>query len=540
MTVTSQTSSPGGAFRPRLIYYNDGHHFHGKRVEPPVSIQKLRQPVDEVVGTGVDLLVLGLGYGDVYFHNSKVGRVVGEAKEVWESYIDWRIMRMVQVAREKGTDQVREVIQHGRRNGVTVFPSLRLQDAQAPGTDRCGWLRWRHEAAVCHGVNDPRWPKHQTQWAYDFTNHLVWDDKKAMIRELLVDYEADGIELDFMFFPLYFRMEETEAGISAMNRFVEEIRDLVDSIGSQQGRKIPIMARVHADEQANLDIGLDVATWISEGDVDMVVGSERANLIDTGMSNRWLPDIANRVGVPAYYRPPRRIYDHRVGKPDSDMFRGLSQTLRYHGWAGIFDGYYPWPFGEREYQVLREIGHPEVYERRNKRYMLAPREGMAGEETTTPDRQLPADLVEGETVTLNILVADELERAKAEGELRKPVLNIRFSYFCVEDDIEIRFNERVLPIDRAEVTDERALRMATVMAGGMVVQAPFAMSAHFFEFVLELDDIKQGYNVLEIETRSQEKTAGFTRSVNGVEVRVRYKEFERPFGLSVERVSPVQ
>ena len=151
---------------------------------------------------------------------------------------------------------------------------------------------------------------------------------------------------------------------------------------------------------------------------------------------------------------------------------------------------------------------------------------------------MPADLVEGETVTLNILVADE--RAKAEGELRKPVLNIRFSYFCVEDDIEIRFNERVLPIDRAEVTDERALRMATVMAGGMDVQAPFAMSAHFFEFVLELDDIKQGYNVLEIETRSQEKTAGFTRSVNGVEVRVRYKEFERPFGLSVERVSPVQ
>ena len=118
MTVTPQTSSPGGTFRPRLIYYNDGHHFHGKRVEPPVSIQKLRQPVDEVLGTGVDLLVLGLGYGDVYFHNSKVGRVVGEAKEVWESYIDWRIMRMVQVAREKGTDQVREVIQHGRRNGV--------------------------------------------------------------------------------------------------------------------------------------------------------------------------------------------------------------------------------------------------------------------------------------------------------------------------------------------------------------------------------------------------------------------------------------
>ena len=221
------------------------------------------------------------------------------------------------------------------------------------------------------------------------------------------------------------------------------------------------------------------------------------------------------------------------------MFRALSQTLRYHGWAGIFDGYYPWPFAEREYQVLREIGHPELYERRNKRYMLAPREGVTGEETTTPGRQLPADLVEGETVTLNILVADELESSKAEGELRKPVLNIRFSFFCVEDEIEVRFNGRVLPLDEAEITDERALRMATVMAGGMDVQAPFAMSAHFFEFTLEQDDVKQGTNVLEIETKRQEETAGFTRRVNGVEIRVRYKEFERPVGLGVARVAPM-
>ena len=96
--------------KPRLIYYNDAHHFHGKRVEPPASIHMLQWPVDEVVGTGVDLLVLGLGYGDVYFHNSKVGRVIGQKKGVWENYIDWRIMRMVEVARELGTDQLQEVI----------------------------------------------------------------------------------------------------------------------------------------------------------------------------------------------------------------------------------------------------------------------------------------------------------------------------------------------------------------------------------------------------------------------------------------------
>ena len=182
MTAATRTSGPGQILRPRLIYYNDAHHFHGKRVEPPVSIAKLRQPVDEVLGTSVDLLVLGLGYGDVYFHNSKVGRVIGEVKEVWENYIDWRIMRMVQVAREKGTDQVREVIGQGRRTGVTVSRACasRMHKLPAP-----------NDAAGCDGtarrpcatvIEDPRWPNHQTRWAYDYTNELVWDDKKAMIR----------------------------------------------------------------------------------------------------------------------------------------------------------------------------------------------------------------------------------------------------------------------------------------------------------------------------------------------------------------------
>ena len=66
--------------RPRLIHYNDAHHFHAKRLEPPASRHLLNWPVDEVLGTGVDLLVLGLGYSDVFFHQSKIGRVVGQGK----------------------------------------------------------------------------------------------------------------------------------------------------------------------------------------------------------------------------------------------------------------------------------------------------------------------------------------------------------------------------------------------------------------------------------------------------------------------------
>ena len=52
-----QTPASGGGGQgrpPRFLYYNDAHHFHAKRIEPPCSIHKLQRPVDELVGTGVE------------------------------------------------------------------------------------------------------------------------------------------------------------------------------------------------------------------------------------------------------------------------------------------------------------------------------------------------------------------------------------------------------------------------------------------------------------------------------------------------------
>ena len=70
----------------------------------------------------MDLLVLGLGYADVYFHNSKVGRVVGQMKEVWENYIDWRIMRMVEEGAKNGHRPSPRGHQEGSGDGVDRIP----------------------------------------------------------------------------------------------------------------------------------------------------------------------------------------------------------------------------------------------------------------------------------------------------------------------------------------------------------------------------------------------------------------------------------
>lgn len=520
--------------KPRLIYYNDAHHFHAKRIEPPASMHMLQWPVDEVLGTGVELLVLGLGYGDVYFHDSKVGRVVGQNKEVWENFIDWRIMRMVQDARAMGTDQVREVIRRGREMGMPVFPSLKLQDAAKPGGERCGWLKWEHGADVCLREPDERLP--DTEWCSDYTLEQVRDEKLGIIREMLEDYQADGIELDFVFRPRYFRKAEVDKNIPVMNGYVAQIRAVANEIGRQQDREIPVSARVYHAREENLKIGLDVETWLKEGSLDLVVGQVSHTLLETGLDARWLADAANSAGASAYIRPPQLVYDERTAVPDIEMYRALGQTLLWQGFAGMYLGYLPWPFRDREYQLLREIALPEVVARHDKRYVLQPREA---DDTYTepPVRQLPARLEEGKTTALRVWVADDMESAKEDDEMREPALTVRWSFFCPEDEIEIRLNSTPLPIEEAEVTDERALRIRAQFRSG--IDAPLGFSAHWFRYRLDKDLLRRGENVIEIETKRLAKTAGFARSVNGIEIQTRYRDFVRPEGIKgVDRVDP--
>ena len=378
----------------------------------------------------------------------------------------------------------------------------------------------------------------RAEWCYDYAQEAVQEYKLAIIGELLEGYQPDGLELDFCFDNFYFKKDEIEENAPLMTEFVAKVRALAEEVGARQGRKIPLMARVHLKEEDNLAVGLDVEAWLRAGSLDWIVGQDANVLVDVGIQAPWLAEVAENAGAGAYYRPPRRIYDERVGLPSIEMYRALSQTLAWQGYAGMYLGYMPWPLAEREYQILREVAYPQVHARRDKRYLLQPREGVLDEETSTPERQVPEQLLEGETVALDVWVADDVESARRDGEMRSAILTLRFSFFCIEDEIEMRFNGRVLSRAEAEISDERALTIPVQLAGGMAVQAPLGFSAHWFRFRLAPEEVRRGANRVEIEVKKLEARAGFVRSINGAEILVRYKDFVRPEGLVLERIAP--
>lgn len=510
---------PDSASPPRLIYYSDAHHFHAKRIDPPLSLHKMRWPTDELSGTGVDLLAFGLGFGDVYFHQTRVGRVIGQEQEVWDQFINWRIMRMVQDAAAMGTDQLREVIRHGREAGIRVFPSLKLQDPTPQGGERCGWLKWHHGMEVTLGTGDDRFPSHQTEWCYDYANPAVRDEKLSLVREVLEEYGADGIELDFMFFPLYFRRSETEAHVETMNRFVADVRSLTREIGEAQSRTIPVMARVWHRREENLDLGLDVEAWIAAGDVDLVVGQIPNLFLDPCVTDgRWLADAANAAGVASYLRPGRRLEDPRTGIANIEMFRAFGRTARWQGFTGAYLGYLPWPFSDAEYRVLRELAFPEAALRHDKRYFLPEREELPP--YVRPDgRRLPLVLEEGAAETVCITVADEIEAAIADGEIRDPVLTLTFKQLCVEDEVAFRFNGRDLPVESKTIHEPRR-------------------GLYWLRWTLDAGEVVQGENTVELEILRKERTAGFDRTLTGVEIHLRYTEFDLPEALDPVKIPP--
>ncbi|MBM3933520.1 MAG: hypothetical protein FJ319_04345 [SAR202 cluster bacterium] len=505
--------------RPRLIYYSDAHHFHGKRLDPPLNMHKMRWPVDELLGTGVEMLTFGLGFGDVFFHQTKIGRIIGQDQETWKSFINWRIMRMVKDAHSMGTDQLQEVIRRSRQMRLPVFPSLKLQDPAAPGDERCGRLKMTKGKEVTLGVSDSRFPDYKTEWCYDYANEQVRNEKLALLREVLEDYQAEGIDLDFMFFPLYFKEADTEKNIPIMNQFVAEVKRMASEVEGRQGREVPVMARVWSRKEENLRFGLDPESWLRSKSVDMVVAQPAGQMMDTGIREAaWLAESANAAGAAAYFRTPRKVSDVRTNIANIEMYRAASQTLFAQGFTGMFLGYLPWPFAEGEYSLLREMAFPEATGRRDKRYFIASTEKMPS--YSAPDgRQLPTDLKEGQTTTLNVVVSDDVENARREGEMRDPTLTVAFRFYCVEDEVEFKLNGAVLPAASTELLEPHR-------------------GSYWLRWKLDAALVKRGDNKLEITDRKMAKLAAFTRTVTGVELHLRYKDFQRPEGLEVNRLAP--
>ena len=231
--------------KPRLIHYHDSRHLSFYRFDPPMSLYRLRQPVDELIGTPVDTLSYGLGMGQTFLYDSHVGTKFGEnAVEHNSGLVWWRAAENFKLALEAGYDPLKVVVDRAHEKGIQVLGSLRINDGGSPeiGSNySVGRLKYENPEVMI-GEEDPDSPHVAT--CLDFARQDVREERLAVIEEVCDRYGADGIEID-QYVRAFFKPSEVRQNTPLLTEFMRSVRETLGP-HRRQARRAPVRGRARA------------------------------------------------------------------------------------------------------------------------------------------------------------------------------------------------------------------------------------------------------------------------------------------------------
>ena len=414
-TAVSAGSNPGKPKAPyRVLYSNDTtniltcvspYHKRGQGL----TTEMIQATVDEVPGVDAHLLQPGLGWipwwkSKVYptaEHYRWVQETTGNPPDAFGRYV------------AEGNDLLQVFIDRCRLRGQAPFVSYRLNDGhhlENAGTKNANAV-WVSRFYAEHpeyrlGTDRMSWDQRVLNWAIP----EVRDHKFAFIREICENYDIDGLELDFLRYPSFFRLQETTVAQRAriMRDFVARVREVLDRT-ARKGRHRWLCARVPCFLRAHDPLGIDLAAMVEAG-LEMVDLSGYYFTIqqtDLGAVRKMVPGAAvylemthsawNGPSLPGQYDafPFLRTTDHQFytgaklayarGADGVSLFNFV--YYREHGTEGRG------PFNEPPFHILKRLGERAWLEGQPQWYLLS--KGWA-HAALLGDQPLPATFHAGE------------------------------------------------------------------------------------------------------------------------------------------------
>ena len=197
---------------------------------------------------------------------------------------------------------------------------------------------------------------------YDYSKAEVRLHYLGVLREACRRYDLDGVELDWLRYPKFFRDGEVNAAV--MNEFVREVRAIVDAAARRRGHRVPLVSRLPDSPARAKELGLDVEVWLRAGWLDAVIAGNGFTFSSNGL-DQWVT-LAHRYAVPVYgviERMPRGFA--RYGSPET--LRAAAAVL----WARGADGLYTFNFyNTAEYPLLGQLADPAQLARLPKEFFI--------------------------------------------------------------------------------------------------------------------------------------------------------------------------
>lgn len=289
--------------RPYQVVINDDGASQWEMWQAPMNAEAfLRVAVDRFAAA--DLLCWGVG-NTKYWYRSRTVEDLDDGAEIFETVQEWMGHTTLRNLRKEGADPLALVCRRCHERDMDCYASVRMNDGhflfQDPPDRKPGPFEpthpnqlWNHRRGPDASPLTPAfWREHPEYrigeaWEgvsfaaelLDYAHEPVRERMLGVVRELVDGYDIDGIELDFMRSPYFFKPGEIEAGEAHMNELVRGVRAILDASATPRG----LCVRCPTSLDGCGRIGLDVATWVEEGWIDLLVASlSRFNRHETDM-----------------------------------------------------------------------------------------------------------------------------------------------------------------------------------------------------------------------------------------------------------------
>ena len=475
----------------RTIYFNDARHYYLFAFEPPLRLEEAWVPIDEVAGTGVNTFAYGVERGDGLFYPSQVGMMFGSDIQPFEQAAYWRTWHNMQSLIGRGLDPLTVLIDRAHDKNIDFWASLRMAG---------------------YGKMDPA--HNLANGGGGLAHSEVRDHIMEVVRELAVEYETDGVELDFALpggAPRILREEDVEVMTPVLSDYVEELAELVRG---QQGCLVG--ARVLPTEEMNLAQGLDVRDWLERGVVDFLIPMRYGYMIlDGDMPVDWMIEAAHEADTSVYGALQPYVRDESTGAEqriwaDPSQLRAASASLLDRGCDGLYAWFMRWPLGHQERNSLSELGDRDLLREKDKHYVLAQAaEDMENQYPVTLPIEIAAQ--DRDKHALFFYCADDVQ----EGRVSQVLLKIKIVDLVSEDRLDIGLNGKSLD---AEICRREY---------GWIV-APY--QSMWLVFDLQKVRPRQGENRLEIALVERPEDLVSPLKVAEVEVVVKYNPLPNGLG----------
>lgn len=463
----------------KVIFENDGNDV--LRCPEETKLAMLEKRMASLEGTRVDTAFVTTtfsGFGQ-FVHQTRLGSVFTSREGEYRHNITDTLIG-------QGADYLTVMSEFCRGNEIDIFWTLRMNDTHDGST------RWYGEATFRTNrlkQEHPEWllgsrenkPRHGAWTAVNYAVPEVRELAVAFVREVLDNYDVDGVNLDFYRHPVFF--PSTAAGLPAtpeetamMTGLVREVRQLLNR---KAERPLQLSVRVPDSLEYGLAIGLDIEAWLREDLLDLMIMTSYLKFNPWEYSVR----LGHSYGVKVY----ASLDETRVTDPYAEELRQSGRCYLGRAMnalrAGV-DGIYLFNYTPRELQhfndenvaVFQLVDDMERLNTYDKTYVASvrgigaiagggyPHETFINVPVLNPGA--PAYLACGDTYAIDLPIGDDVNWGRSRGVRPRVTLGIRLEGVASPGEARVVFNGRVATDgERQGIWTMYALDPDTVVTG---------------------------------------------------------------------------